>query len=120
MQNVSVIQRFYQRLSASTPRGQIMLLTVLVLGASMFLAATVAGYLLLLRIRQSTDVVNSTKAIYAAEAGIEWDLYARFKDPDRRAPEFVNGASVVVSSTPEGAKAIGASNKIFRALRLSF
>ncbi|MBI4160236.1 hypothetical protein HY504_03650 [Candidatus Wolfebacteria bacterium] len=100
--------------------GQIMLLTVLVISASMFVAATVAGYLVLLRIRQSTDIANSTKAIYAAEAGVEWRLYAQFGDRNRPLPEFENGASVTVSSTPDGAKSIGSSNKIFRALRLSF
>lgn len=101
-------------------KGQIMLLTVLLLGASMFLASTIAGYLLLLRIRQSSDTANSAKAIYAAESGIEWDLYRRFKNSARPAPVFENGASLnVVRDGSSTTKSIGSSNNIFRAFLLT-
>ncbi|TRZ65014.1 MAG: hypothetical protein D4Q79_00265, partial [Spirochaetia bacterium] len=60
-------------------RGQAMLLTVLVLGASILGVSTIAGYLTLLKIRAASDTANSTKAIFAADTGIEWELYKQFK-----------------------------------------
>ncbi len=58
-----------------------MVLTIMVLGGVMIGASTIAGLLTLFQIRQSTDMTNSTKAIYAADTGSEWSLY-RFSDPE--------------------------------------
>lgn len=55
--------------------GQIMILTVLALGGAILGATTIAGILMLYQIRQTTDLASSGKAIYAADAGIEWTLY---------------------------------------------
>ena len=63
-------------------KGQVMLITVLVLSGTILGATAIAGLLMLYQIRQSTDIVNSTKAIYAADSGIEWQLYKFFKAPD--------------------------------------
>lgn len=52
-----------------------MLLTVLTLGGAMLGATTIAGLLMIYQIRQATDLGNSAKAIFAADAGIEWGLY---------------------------------------------
>ena len=38
-------------------------------------ASTIAGYLMILKVRTSSDITNSVKAIFAAETGIEWELY---------------------------------------------
>lgn len=77
-----------------------MLLTVLVLGGTLLSAATVASLLMLYQIRQTSDFANSAKAIYAADAGIEWGLYNAFcaeANPPRfpcpiAMPAFTNGA----------------------------
>lgn len=55
--------------------GQIMVLTVLALGGTILGATTIAGLLMLYQIRQSTDLANSAKAIFAADAGIEKSFY---------------------------------------------
>ena len=55
-----------------------MILTVLALGGAILGATTIAGLLMLYQIRQTTDLANSGKAIYAADAGIEWTLYNWF------------------------------------------
>lgn len=60
-------------------KGQVMLIVVLALSATILGATTIAGLLTLYQIRQATDVTNSMKAIYAADAGIEWRLYKLFK-----------------------------------------
>ena len=52
-----------------------MILTVLALGGTLLGATTVAGLLTLYQIRNSTDLTNSAKAIFAADAGLEWAFY---------------------------------------------
>jgi hypothetical protein len=88
-----------------TRRGQVMILTVLALGGTLLGATTVAGLLTLYQIRNSTDLANSARAIFAADAGIEWGLYnfscSAEEDRSRNCPaqelgEFSNGATVQV------------------------
>ena len=55
-------------------KGKVMLLTVLVIGGLLLGASAIAGLLMVYQIRQSGDVANSTKAIFAADSGIEWEL----------------------------------------------
>ncbi|MEK7555253.1 MAG: hypothetical protein AAB516_00300 [Patescibacteria group bacterium] len=59
--------------------GQVMLLTIVVLSGTLMTVSGVVGFLMLHKIRQSTDIVNSAKAIFAADSGIEWELYRCFK-----------------------------------------
>ena len=58
--------------------GQVMIITILVLGGAILSATTIAGLLMLYQIRQTTDIANSGRAIYAADAGIEWSLFKWF------------------------------------------
>ncbi len=81
-----------------------MLIAVLSLGGAILAATTVAGFLTLYQIRATTDTQNSAKAIFAADAGIEWALFnhycgttvpARCTLPpgtDYPLPTFLNGA----------------------------
>ena len=113
-------------------RGQIMLITVMVLSSVILGASAIAGLLTLYQIRQSVDVVNSTKAIYAADAGLEWELYRFFKDVNVAQPVFANGADVTLSCnatiadqggvTVESviAKATGQAGQTSRAFQVSF
>lgn len=52
-----------------------MILTVMTLGSTMLGITAIAGLLLIYQIRQSADLSNSAKAIFAADTGIEWVLY---------------------------------------------
>ena len=58
--------------------GQAMIMTILALGGTMLGATTIAGLLMVYQIRQSTDMANSMKAIYAADSGLEWTLHNFF------------------------------------------
>ena len=49
-----------------------MLIAVLSLGGAILGATTIAGLLTLYQIRATTDTENSAKAIFAADAGVEW------------------------------------------------
>lgn len=60
-----------------------MLITVLAISGTILGATTIAGLLTLYQIRQSTDIVNSTKAIFAADSGLEWRLYKFFKGDEQ-------------------------------------
>lgn len=62
--------------------GQVMLLTTLILSGTILAAATLAGLLMVYQIRQASDATQSAKAIYAADAGIEYELYRIYRKND--------------------------------------
>lgn len=95
-----------------------MLLTVLILGGSILGASTIAGYLMLLKIRGASDITNSTKAIFAADAGIEWELYKQFKNSNYSKPTFSNNANFTSSNDGQTVKSIGSAGNNFRAFEL--
>ncbi len=109
--------------------GQAMILTVLALGGTILGATTIAGLLMLYQIRQTADLANSAKAIFAADAGIEWALYdfTCNLDPGDSIvcvpqPTMTNGSllSVTVTPGPGGSiKSVGSSGKSSRAFLLS-
>lgn len=55
--------------------GQALLLSVMVIGGVLIGASAIAGVLMTYQVRQTNDVVNSMKAFYAADAGVEWETY---------------------------------------------
>lgn len=59
-----------------------MLLTVVIL-SGVFLAITaISGYLTLTQLRLATAASDSTRAIFAADTGVEWELYRHFRCAD--------------------------------------
>ena len=132
-----LLQNKNPRQSASI-KAQVMLLTVLVLSGSILGDSTIVGYLMLLRVRASSDITNSTKAVFAADTGIEWELYKCFKcNPsifcdstcttlDSQKPSMSNGSTIsssVVyddSGAPQSIKSTGQSSNIFRAFETKF
>lgn len=91
---------------ANKSAGQVMILTVLALGGTILGATTIAGLLMLYQLRQSTDMANSARAIFAADAGIEQSFYNLFCGPldnpaktpcPASAINFTNGESVKVT-----------------------
>src|SRR3989344_415294 len=103
-------------------KGQAMVLTALIIGGALLAITTVAGYLMAVRIRQGSDIVNSTKAIFAAEAGIEWELYKLFKDPNAERPSFSNGASIDRTTSEADGKITsrGRSGNSLRSFEMEF
>jgi len=65
--------------SKKTRSGQAILITVIAIGAVLLGATTIAGLLSLYQLRRAGDFANSTKAVYAADAGLESALYNKFK-----------------------------------------
>lgn len=117
--------------------GQVMLLTVLVLSGTILGTTTIAGLLTLYQIRQSTEIINSGKAIFAADAGLECEFYRYIKSeqipeaeratfcadllnplkPEQYHP-FTNGASFTTEVTIEpGKRTIKSSGMAGNAIR---
>lgn len=102
-------------------KGQVMLLTVVVIGGLLLSASAIAGLLMLYQIRQSSDITNSTKAIFAADTGIEWELYRMFQDAVYPQPIMTNQANFTTSVYGTSTiKSIGTSGKSSRAFELTF
>lgn len=119
-----------------------MILTVLALGGTILGATTIAGLLMLYQIRQTTDLSNSARAIFAADAGLEHAFYDLFCGQDsNKTPcplqsetvSFTNGAAVEilcldddnaeVECTDENLRrirAVGRSGSATRALEATF
>lgn len=83
--------------------GQVMLITVLILSGTVFATTAIAGLLMLNQIRQSNDIVNSNKAIFAADSGIEWRLYKFFKGDSQTCKECPDGGACPGPSFENGA-----------------
>ncbi len=74
-------------------RGQVMVLTALVLGGTLLSVALIAGLLMLYQIKQAGDFTNSAKAVFAAETGLEWWLHC-----NKTGPPCVNTSSITLDN----------------------
>ena len=110
-------------------KGQAMLLAVLLIGTSVLVITSLSGYLMLQRIRMGFNFVDSTKAIFAADAGVECEFYNFFKGAsvDCDGLNFLDSLTkvqtVIVaddSGVPQYIKSIGTSNKSSRAFVAEF
>ncbi|MEK7593186.1 MAG: hypothetical protein AAB464_00485 [Patescibacteria group bacterium] len=110
--------------------GQTMLLAVLLIGASAMVFASISGYMTLVRIRASSDITDATKAIIAADAGVECELYNFFVPANLNcsALQFDDVKTSVETQigdsdsdgTNDYIKSIGTANKSKRAFMVSF
>lgn len=66
-----------------------MILTVVLISSAILSATSLAGLLIIYQLRQSTDIVNSAKAIFAADSGIECSLY-RYNPNDPLNPRVID------------------------------
>lgn len=89
------------------------LTTGIILAVVFFLTSVFAS-----KLRLAFDFPNSVSALYAADSGIEWQIYNNLKDPDAAAPVLTNGATFTIV-TPLGTfpiKVIGKFRGVSRAL----
>ncbi len=101
-----------------------MLLTVVLLSGTVLGVTAIAGVLTLYQLRQASNATDSTRAIYAADAGVEWELYKRAKDDKYAKPVMSNGAEFETKSADANIiRSLGfadANHKVARAFELSF
>jgi hypothetical protein len=109
-------------------RGQVMILTVIILGGIILGATTIAGLLMIYQIRQSTNVKHSTMAVFAADTGVELCLYKYAQGVDFPC-EFTLSLNNQATSTVSFAydaegnvkiKSVGQSANSLRAFELTF
>lgn len=97
-------KNYKNRLSSN---GQVMILSVLAIGGILLVATTVAGFLISYGIRQSGDFTASTRAIIAADAGVEWELYIYTHPTSTEpSPSFGNGSKVTVQCFDDNDKTL--------------
>ncbi len=102
-----------------------MILSVVMIGGVLLGASAIVGTLLVYQIRQSNNAIDSAKAFFAADAGIEWQSYSYFKDPTISQLVFSGGVSAVpsISFLPDGSARIrsqGFAGHLVRALETVF
>lgn len=103
--------------------GQVMLLTVVLLSGTVLGTTTIAGLLMLYQIRQASLATDSLRAIFAADAGMEWEFYKATKDGAYRKPVLSNGAEFETKNDGITLKSTGYANDrrvVARALEASF
>lgn len=74
-------------------KGQVMLMTIMVLGGTILGAITIGGMILVFQLRQTGDLQNSARAVFAADAAIEWGLYQKYHPTEAKTlfgPQFAN------------------------------
>ncbi|HEY4523712.1 MAG TPA: hypothetical protein VJK04_02460 [Candidatus Paceibacterota bacterium] len=108
-------------------RGQLMLMTVLILGGTMIGASTIAGLITTYRLQQAGRARDSAMAIFAADAGLEKGFYQCFKLSDcstEITQTLPNGASytVIFSTSTSGSeiRGTGKARTATRALRFFY
>lgn len=75
-------------------KGQVMILTTFAMGASVIIFSAVVGHFVIQRIRASSNISDSARAIFAADSGLECELYNKFKTPE----PLINCCSVGVNA----------------------
>ena len=111
------------RQSMAKQEGVALLLTMIILSVvtlvSVFIVNIVSNELKL-----SSDINDSKKAIYAADSGVEWQLYQIRQGATVASPVMSNGAIVSVTVTGSypifNIKSLGSFNTVKRQFEISF
>ncbi|MEI6479646.1 MAG: hypothetical protein WCO21_02340 [bacterium] len=79
--------------------GQVVIISTILIGGAILAATAISGFTLFLEIRQLNDSVQSSKAIYAADAGIEDSLYCYYTKPlSEEASTYCSRADIAVET----------------------
>lgn len=104
-------------------KGIALLLTIIVLSIIM-LIATFITTIVIAQLKISGDINDSIVAVYAAESGIEWQLYQKRQGAVVVAPVMSNGASlsvVVTGNFPNFTiKSLGSYRSVKRQFEVNF
>ena len=110
--------------------GQAMILSVLAIGGTLLGATTIAGLVMLYQLRQTRDTQGSAKAVFAADAGVEYAIYhyfnsstypCYFEKPDNTCtlrltlPDGVTSFESVTTMASREIRSVGASGNVKRA-----
>ncbi|MGB9609089.1 MAG: hypothetical protein ACPL3E_01795 [Minisyncoccia bacterium] len=114
-------------------KGQVMIVVTLALGGIMLGATLVGGILILSQLRQAKLISDSAKAIYAADAALEWGYYEFMGKSDASSPSLTNGANSITQCLDQNNQLVGCNSgsvkyiigkgqtpRVSRALQMSF
>jgi hypothetical protein len=103
----------------NSQKGQIMIISVMLITSTVLSVTVMASFLMLYHLRQSVDIESSAKAIFAADAGVEWELYRELKDANYPKPVFKNGAKLeTVHIDADRFRSIGSIGRSARAFEV--
>lgn len=107
-------------------KGQVMLLTVMMLTGVILSTTSLVALLVLYQLRQTGDITASTQAIFAADAGIECALYKQVTKTnssewgDCSQGKLSNEAEFKTVTEGNTIKSAGKSRRSARAFEVSF
>ncbi len=110
---ISIFQK-----NKKSQKGQVLLITVLILMSTFTLAIAMGG-MVLFELRSMINTNESVKALYAAESGIEWQLFTANKG-NTDLPVMTNGTSYENDSGPGYIRSSGNSGRVNRAMEVTF
>ncbi len=103
--------------------GIALLLTVIILSIVTLIAGFIAN-VVVVQLRLAKDIGDSQAAIYAADSGVEWQLYQIRKVVSVNSPVMLNGATVettVIGAIPNlTIKSLGSYKSVKRQFEVSF
>lgn len=104
-------------------KGIALLLTMIILSAAMLIAMLIAT-IVVVQLKLSSDVGQSVIAVYAADSGMEWQLYQIRNGVSVPAPTMSNGATIsttVTGSSPNFTiKSLGSFGAVKRQFEVNF
>ena len=100
-----------------------LLLTVAILSAVTLIAVLIVD-IVIVQLKLAKDIGDSQAAIYAADSGVEWQLYQIRKGVSVASPAMSNGATVettVTGSAPNFTiKSLGSFKEVKRQFEVTF
>lgn len=103
--------------------GVALLLTVIILSVVILIAVLIAN-IVIVQLKLAKDIGDSQAAIYAADSGVEWQLYQIRKSASVASPVMSNGATVetiVTGAAPNFTiKSLGSYQSVKRQFEVNF
>ena len=103
--------------------GIALILTVIISSVVLLIAGLIAS-IVMTQLKLASDISDSTIAIYAADSGVEWQLYQIRYGASVPAPVMSNSASIsttIIGSYPNFTiKSLGSYGLVRRQLEVSF
>jgi len=104
-------------------KGVALLLTTIIISIVLLIATLIAN-IVITQLKLAGDINDSTTAIYAADSGVEWQLYQIRNGASVPAPAMSNGATIsttVTGNSPNFTiKSLGAYKEVWRQFEVSF
>ncbi len=103
--------------------GIALLLTIIILSVVTLIAILIVN-IVIVQLKLAKDIDDSQAAIYAADSGVEWQLYQTRKSASVASPMMLNGATVettVIGVAPNFIiKSLGSYQSVKRQFEVSF